>query len=113
VKTGLLANPPPPTSGKRGQTAQGSTRNLLIRLRDFRSEILLFAKKKNVPFDNILAERDLRMFKLKAKVSGCFRSEPGVVAFCRICSYIATAHKRNISMYQALVSLANGCPMQA
>ena len=111
IYTGLRANPPPIASRKRGRTKQSSTRNLLIRLRDHRDEILRFAIEKDVPFDNNLAERDLRMSKLKSKISGCFRSEDGVIAFCRIRSYVATARKRGVSMYESLVLLANDTPL--
>ena len=52
--------------------------------------VLLFAKNPHVAFTNNRAERDLRMSKVKQKVSGCFRTLRFAEAYCRISSYLQT-----------------------
>lgn len=64
-----------------------------------------------VSFDNNQAERDVRMMKLKQKISGCFRSDDGARQFCRIRGYISTLRKQNLTVLDALTSVFLGCPV--
>ena len=81
--------------------------NLLIRLRDFKLETLLFLYDPNVPFTNNLAERDLRMIKLKQKVSGCFRTEKGAHDFASSRSFISTIQKQGLNVFQSISAVFN------
>lgn len=84
---------------KQSNEKQGSKKsedhNFLIALNKYWREILLFLMEKDVPFDNNLAERDLRMIKAKQKISGCFRSPTGAESFALIRSYLSTLRKNN------------------
>ena len=71
-------------------------------------EYLRFTADPRVPFDNNPAEREVRMGKLRIKVSGCMRSMTGAQAFCAIRSYISTAAKHGISKLDALTRAASG-----
>ncbi|MEJ2151298.1 MAG: IS66 family transposase, partial [Chloroflexota bacterium] len=64
---------PPRQNGKRGRIAKSDAHNLWERLKDHERAVLLFARNPHVSFTNNRAERDLRMSKVKQKVSGCFR----------------------------------------
>jgi hypothetical protein len=81
---------PPKPSGKRGKLAKSAAHNLLERMQTHEASVLLFAKDPHVSFTNNRAERDLRMAKVKQKVSGCFRTETYALAYCRISSYLQT-----------------------
>ena len=78
---------------KRNSRKRRPGHNLLIRLRDFKVETLRFLYDPDVPFTNNLAERDLRMIKLKQKVSGSFRTECGAIVFAIIRSFVVDCQK--------------------
>jgi transposase len=76
--------------------------NLAIRMRDHKAEVLRFVHDLSVPFTNNLAEQAMRMMKVKAKISGCFRSLAGAKRFATLRGFIATARKRGWNIIEAL-----------
>jgi transposase len=93
-------------TGKRGVIRQTPAHNLLVRLDRDREQVLRFAHDFRVPFDNNLAERDIRMIKLQQKISGCWRTITGAEHFLAIRAYLSTATKRNQPIARALTALA-------
>lgn len=82
--------------------------NLLNRLEEYKENHLLFIKNFDVPFDNNLGERALRMIKTKTKVSGGFRTEEGAKTFAKIRSFIATCKLKTENVIEELEDIFNG-----
>jgi transposase len=102
---------PPKPKGKRGKMAKSDAHNLWERLQKYETAVLLFAKNPHVPFTNNRAERDLRMAKVKQKISGCFRSKQYAEAYCRISSYLQTMAYQGVNPLLAIqLALAGEIP---
>ena len=93
---------PPRQNGQRGRVAKSDAHNLWERLSKHEHAVLLFANNPDVAFTNNRAERDLRMAKVKQKVSGCFRTRKYAEAYCRISSYLQSMANQG---YNPLVAI--------
>jgi len=112
IEKGILedAEKSPQILNKKGKLTKSKALQLLFKLRDYDIETLAFMYDFNIPFDNNLAERDIRMQKLRQKISGCFRSKEGAKISCRVRSYIYTARKNGIDALEAIARALQGQP---
>lgn len=109
IQSAYEMNPlPNEPTGKRGRKKKGKIRALIERLDKYKGAVCLFFKDFRVAFDNNQAERDLRMIKVKTKVSGCFRSEEGIRDYLAAMSYIGTAKKHGKNAFQAILNVFEG-----
>lgn len=103
LEEGFKLHPlPEKTEKKRGRQKKGKARSLLERMRDHKSEFLLFLHNFNVEFSSNTAERSFRMVAVKRGVIGCFRTKKGAEEFVLIWSYLSSAHKHGISYFDAI-----------
>lgn len=103
-----LPNIPTKSKNKNGKIAKSDAHNLWERLKKYEDAVLRFAHDPHVSFTNNRAEQDLRMTKIKQKVSGCFRSEMYAKAYCRISSYLQTMANKGINPLIAIQMALTG-----
>ena len=99
---------PPPQPSKRGRPKQTKGRNLLDRFKKYQTAVLAFAYHEEVPFTNNLGERDLRPWKTKLKVAGCFRTLVGARRYARIKGFCSTTRKHDRVVFDELVRVQAG-----
>lgn len=104
------SQPPPVRTGKRGKPKKTKQQNFIDRLRKHQEATLRFVHDFRIPFSNNQAERDLRMFKVKDKVSGTFRSFHGAECFARIRGYISTVRKNGQNVFDEVKNALLGQP---
>ena len=95
---------------KRGRKKKGKNLALIERLALYKKSICMFIYNFVVPYDNNQAERDIRMIKIKTKVSGCFRSFDGARNYLKIMSYVGTAKKHGFNAFEAIQQAISGNP---
>lgn len=112
IEAGRPANPPltKPLAPKRGRLKRSQAQNLLQRLAKYQASVLAFIHDFRVSFDNNLAEPDLRMMKVKPKISDAFRTWAGAETFAMLRSYISTVRKQGLNPLDAIQSALLGQP---
>jgi transposase len=89
---------------RRGRIRRRTGHNLLLRLRDHKEDTLRFLYDPTVPFTNNQAERDLRMMKVRQKISGGFRSDTGAQTFTTLRTVLSTARKQGWNILATLTT---------
>ena len=112
LQQGNKEHPPPPPNpkGVRGKIKKSKSRNILARFEQNQKSVLAFMYDFSIPFENNLAEQDIRMMKVKQKISGCFRTMTGAKIFARIRSYISTVRKQEENVINAILNAILGNP---
>ncbi|HZS21255.1 MAG TPA: IS66 family transposase [Pseudonocardiaceae bacterium] len=98
------------TTAARSDNVMKKHNALAHRLADRKDDYLRFTTDWRIPPDNNGSERDIRMIKLRQKISGCLRTLTGAKQFCAIRSYLSTAAKHGKRFFDTLVMLAEGRP---
>ena len=80
---------------------------LTRRCEKYKGNHLAYIYDFNIPFDNNLSERDLRIIKTKTKISGGFRSEEGSQIYCDAISIIKTSKRRGTNPFKAILDIFN------
>lgn len=75
---------------------------LANRLTEHGSKYLAFLDNSEIPFTNNQAEQDIRMIKIKQKISGGFRAEKGAGNFIKIRGFISTMRKQGQNIIDAI-----------
>jgi transposase len=91
-----------PSKSPKKRKKQRPAHNLLLRFKTFKDATLRFLTDFTVPFTNNLAEQDLRMMKVKIKISGGFRTLQGAADFASLRSVISSARKQGLDILEAL-----------
>lgn len=104
-------NDPPGAKKKRGRPKKTKSRNLVERMDRYRDQILAFLWDPQIPFSNNQAERDIRMVKVKQKISGGFRTLQNARIFARIRSYVSTQQKQGVGAWEALAKVFDGADL--
>lgn len=101
VAEGLTFHEQQPSLGKLHKKKRKG-HNLVLRLKDFKDCVLRFLERQDVPFTNNQAEQDIRMMKVKQKISGGFRTPQGAETFCIIRGFLSTCRKQGLNLLQSL-----------
>ncbi|MBC7860602.1 MAG: transposase, partial [Burkholderiaceae bacterium] len=107
------ANPAGTRGRARGRAKQSVAHNLLRHFRQHADAVLLFIRDHAVPFTNNVAERAVRMPKVKQKISGCLRAVAGAENYCVIRSCLDTLRKQGHGMLEVSQRAFSGNPIQS